>query len=181
MILRDRAFLQTLNDELPGGIKCEIVGLEYFRVEKWQQIRYGDLSGFLCQIFLINLDNLLLRAIPATIIITTGQFYRLKPLPVPHVGGRLVGQTTQDEKEQFVVVLLVGEIPGKVLLHGLHHRVLLSVDEALQHDPHGHVDVVLTDKLPQVHLGVRLGHPDHALNVPGGLKMLELSRLTPAL
>ena len=58
-----------------------------------------------------------------------------------------------------------------MLLHGLHHGVLLSVDEALQHDPHGHVDVILTDELPQMHLGVRLRDPDHALDVPAEKKV----------
>ena len=50
--------------------------------------------------------------------------------------------------------------------HAPHDAVLLRVDEALQHDADGHVDVVLLYVVPQVHLGVGLGHADHGLDVP---------------
>ena len=89
-----------------------------------------------------------------------------KSLPVPHVGGSFTGQVPQDEEKQLVVVSLVGQVSGKVLLHGLHDGVLLRVDEGLQHHSHGHVDVILGHELSQVHLGVTLGDPDHALDVP---------------
>ena len=87
-------------------------------------------------------------------------------LPVPHVSGGLGGQVAEDEQEQLVVVPLVGEIAREVLPHRLHDWVLLGVDEALQHDPHGHVDIVLAHKLPQMHLGVSLSYSDHAFDVP---------------
>ena len=48
----------------------------------------------------------------------------------------------------------------------LDYGVLLRVDEGLEDDPDGHVDVVLVHVLPQVHLGVGLRQPDHALDVP---------------
>lgn len=51
------------------------------------------------------------------------------------------------------------------LPHAPHHAELLCVDEALQHDPDGHVDVVLQYIVPQVHFGVSLRHADHGLNV----------------
>lgn len=51
------------------------------------------------------------------------------------------------------------------LPHAPHDAELLRVDEALQHDPDGHVDVVLQHVVPQVHLGVGLGHADHGLDV----------------
>ena len=88
-----------------------------------------------------------------------------KTLPVPHVSGSLIGKTSQDEEKQLIVVLLVGKVSGEVLLHVLHYRVLLGVNEALEHDPHGHVDIILADKLPQMHLCMRLCNPDHALDV----------------
>ena len=89
-------------------------------------------------------------------------------LPVPHVSCCLRSKVAEDEQEQLVVVPLVGEVPGEILLHRLHDGVLLRVDEALQHNPHGHVHIVLAHKLPQMHLGVRLSYPYHAFDVPGG-------------
>jgi hypothetical protein len=52
--------------------------------------------------------------------------------------------------------------------HVLHDRELLGVDEALQRDADGHVDVVLTDVVPEVHASVGLGDADHAFNVTDG-------------
>lgn len=54
------------------------------------------------------------------------------------------------------------------LPHAPHDAELLRVDEALQHHPDGHVDVVLQHVVPQVHLGVGLGHADHGLDVANG-------------
>lgn len=51
------------------------------------------------------------------------------------------------------------------LPHAPHDAELLRVDEALQHDPDGHVDIVLQHVVPQVHLGVGLGHADHGLDM----------------
>lgn len=51
------------------------------------------------------------------------------------------------------------------LPHAPHDAELLCVDEALQHDPNGHVDVILHYVVPQVHLGVSLRHADHGLDV----------------
>lgn len=51
------------------------------------------------------------------------------------------------------------------LPHAPHDAELLRVDEALQHDPDGHVHVVLQDIVPQMHLCVSLGHADHGLDV----------------
>lgn len=51
------------------------------------------------------------------------------------------------------------------LPHAPHDAELLRVDEALQHHPDGHVDVVLQHVVPQVHLGVSLRHADHRLDV----------------
>lgn len=51
------------------------------------------------------------------------------------------------------------------LSHAPHDAELLRVDEALQHHPDGHIDIVLQDVVPQVHLGVGLGHADHGLDV----------------
>ena len=48
----------------------------------------------------------------------------------------------------------------------LDYGVLLRVDEGLEDDPDGHVDVVLVHVLAQVHLGVGLRQTDHALDVP---------------
>lgn len=72
--------------------------------------------------------------------------------------------------------LLVGLRPKKKkktvqvphLPHAPHDAELLRVDEALQHHPDGHVDVVLQHVVPQVHLGVGLGHADHGLDVAHG-------------
>ena len=89
-------------------------------------------------------------------------------LPVPHVSGCLGSEVAEDEQEQLVVVPLVGEVASEILLHRLHDGVLLSVDEALQHNPHGHVNIVLAHKLPQMHLGMRLSYPNHAFDVPRG-------------
>ena len=49
--------------------------------------------------------------------------------------------------------------------HAPHDAVLLGVDEALEHHADSHVGVVLLDVVSQVHLGVRLGHPNHRLDV----------------
>ena len=57
------------------------------------------------------------------------------------------------------------------------YRVLLRVDEGLEDDPDGHVDVVLVHVLPQVHLGVGFRQADHALDVPHGdtaYKIIEI-------
>ena len=70
------------------------------------------------QIILGDFDDLLLGAVP-----------------VPHVDGRLLGQLTQDEEQQLVVVALEGQVPGEVALHRLHDRILLGVDERLEHHP----------------------------------------------
>ena len=51
------------------------------------------------------------------------------------------------------------------LAHALHDAELLCRDEALQHDAYRHVHVVLVDVVSQVHLGVRLRHADHRLDV----------------
>lgn len=51
------------------------------------------------------------------------------------------------------------------LPHAPHDAELLRVDEAFQHHPDGHVDVVLQNIVPQVHLGVGLSHADHRLDV----------------
>lgn len=52
------------------------------------------------------------------------------------------------------------------LAHAPHDAELLCVDEALQHHPDGHVDIVLHHVIAQVHAGVRLGHADHGFDVP---------------
>lgn len=52
------------------------------------------------------------------------------------------------------------------LAHAPHDAELLGVDEALQHHPDGHVDIILHHVVAQVHAGVRLGHADHGLDVP---------------
>lgn len=54
---------------------------------------------------------------------------------------------------------------GAHLAHAPHDAELLRVNEALQHHPDGHVDVIFHHIVPQVHAGVSLGHPDHGLNV----------------
>lgn len=51
------------------------------------------------------------------------------------------------------------------LAHAPHDAELLRVDEALQHHPDGHIDIVLHHIVPQVHAGVSLGHADHGLDV----------------
>ena len=51
------------------------------------------------------------------------------------------------------------------LPHAAHDAVLLGGDEALQHDPDGHVDVVLVDVVTQVHPCMGLRHSDHGLDV----------------
>lgn len=51
------------------------------------------------------------------------------------------------------------------LPHAPHDAELLRVNEALQHDPDGHVDVVLQHVVPQVHLSMGLSHADHGLNM----------------
>ena len=51
------------------------------------------------------------------------------------------------------------------LPHAPHDAELLCVDEALQHDSDGHVDIILTHIVPQVHLCMCLCHADHGLNV----------------
>jgi len=59
----------------------------------------------------------------------------LGAVPVPHVDGRFLGQLTEDEEEELVVVSLEGQVPGEAPLHRLHHRVLLGVDERFKHHP----------------------------------------------
>lgn len=54
---------------------------------------------------------------------------------------------------------------GAHLAHAPHDTELLRVDEALQHHPDGHVDVIFHHIVPQVHAGMSLSHPDHGLNV----------------
>ena len=51
------------------------------------------------------------------------------------------------------------------LSHASHDAEFLRADETLQHDPDGHVDVVVIDVVAQVHLRVCLGHADHRLDV----------------
>lgn len=60
---------------------------------------------------------------------------------------------------------MVRSVAHTHLPHAPHDAELLCVDEALQHHPDGHVDVVLQNVVPQVHLGVCLGHADHRLDV----------------
>lgn len=55
--------------------------------------------------------------------------------------------------------------PFTHLPHTPHDAELLCVDEALQHDPDGHVDVILQHVVPQMHLGVSLRHADHGLDM----------------
>ena len=54
---------------------------------------------------------------------------------VPHVDGRLLRELPQDEEQQLVVVALERQVASEAALHRLHHRVLLSVDERLEHHP----------------------------------------------
>ena len=51
------------------------------------------------------------------------------------------------------------------LSHASHDAEFLRADEALQHDPDGHVDVVVVDVVAQVHLRMRFRHADHRLDV----------------
>lgn len=80
------------------------------------------------------------------------------------------GQTLQGLEEPLPAASTTkgaaAEPPGTHLAHAPHDAELLRVDEALQHHPDGHVDVVLHHVIPQVHAGVSLGHPDHGLDVP---------------
>lgn len=80
------------------------------------------------------------------------------------------GQTLQGLEEPLPAASTTkgaaAEPPGAHLAHAPHDAELLRVDEALQHHPDGHVDVVLHHVIPQVHAGVSLGHPDHGLDVP---------------
>lgn len=55
--------------------------------------------------------------------------------------------------------------PVTDLSHAPHDAELLCVYEALQHDPNGHVDVILQHIVPQVHLGMGLRHTNHGFNV----------------
>ena len=56
--------LELLDDQLPGLVVLEVVGLEHIRLEERLQVLDADLSSLLRQIFLINLNNLLLCSIP---------------------------------------------------------------------------------------------------------------------
>ena len=51
------------------------------------------------------------------------------------------------------------------LSHVPHDGILLCVDEALEHNSYGHVDVITVNVLPQVHSSVSLGDPDDRFNV----------------
>jgi len=51
------------------------------------------------------------------------------------------------------------------LPHRPHDGELLCGDEGLEHDPHGHVHIFLVHVVSQVHLGVRLCHTDHRLDM----------------
>lgn len=59
----------------------------------------------------------------------------------------------------------IKNLPLTHLPHTPHDTELLCVDEALQHDPDGHVDVILQHIVPQMHLGMSLRHADHGLNM----------------
>merc|ERR1719151_582170 len=141
-------FLELLDDELSARGIFEVVGLEHLGDEEGLQVLYRDLASLLHKILLWHLNDLLVCAVP-----------------VAHVCGSFIGKAAEDEQQELVVVPLVGKVPVEVPLHVLHHAVLLGVNERLEHDTHGHVDVVLRHKLSQVHLGVGLCHPDHALDV----------------
>lgn len=51
------------------------------------------------------------------------------------------------------------------LSHVPHDSIFLCVNEALQHDSDGHVDVITVHILPQVHSGMRFSNTDYGLNV----------------
>lgn len=51
------------------------------------------------------------------------------------------------------------------LSHVPHDGVFLCVDEALQHDPDGHVHIVTVNILSEVHPRVGLSYPYDGLNV----------------
>ena len=55
--------LKLLNDEFSGRIVGEVVTLEHLAVEERLQILYGDLSGFLHKILLIDLHHFLLCSV----------------------------------------------------------------------------------------------------------------------
>lgn len=72
----------------------------------------------------------------------------------------------EKEPETSVKVLLCLKSTTQTHLpHAPHYTELLCVDEALQHDPDGHIDIILQYVVPQVHFGMSLGHADHGLYV----------------
>ena len=103
------------------------------------------------EILLLQLDHVGLGAVPAAVE------RRL-----------LLNELVQDEQQQLVVVALVRQVLRERLPHVPRHGELLRVDEALQHHPDRHVDVVFGHVLSQVHLGMRLGHADHRLDMANG-------------
>lgn len=66
------------------------------------------------------------------------------------------------------MVAAVVDVFGEGLAEVVHHRVLLGLDEGLEGDTDGQVNVIGTHMVAQVHLGVGLGHAHDALNVPDG-------------
>lgn len=55
---------KLLDDQLPGLVVCEIVGLEHVGLEERLQVLDADLPGLLGKILLVNLNNLLLSSVP---------------------------------------------------------------------------------------------------------------------
>ena len=51
------------------------------------------------------------------------------------------------------------------LSHAAHDAELLCSDEALQHNPDGHVDVILVYVVTKMHASMSLSHANHGLNV----------------
>ena len=56
--------------------------------------------------------------------------------------------------------------PSTDLPHASHDRVLLGVDEALQHHTNGHVDIIVVHILPQMHLCVGFCAANDGFDVP---------------
>lgn len=118
-----------------------------------------------------------------------------RSIPAPLVGNTLSRQLLEDKQQQLVVVFAVRQVASErlrrrtspiqkyqpieyyfmlnflacgdmaYLAHAAHDAELLRVDEAFEHDADCHVDVVLHHVVTQVHLGVRLRHADHRLDV----------------
>lgn len=86
---------------------------------------------------------------------------------------------TWNEKESSVKVLCLKSTTLTHLPHTPHYAELLCVDEALQHDPDGHVDIILQYVVPQVHFGMSLSHADHGLYVTNSDGNAARGLLTP--